>query len=264
LSTAEVLIRKGDLNHIEAQSAELSKNHEQVVDARKMEAVARLSAGVAHEFNNILTAIMGFTDVIDRRPADNRKEYTARIREASVRASQLVEGLLAYSQQQLIDQGMVNLDDWIRNQERRLRAELRPETRLLLRFSSETKIVDIDSGLLQRAMLTVVKTAEENLPEGGTLSVETGCIQLPRSNRLLLPHGEYCTIRIRDNGPRKDPETLSRIFEPFFTTGEFGTGSLDLAAAYGIVRQLGGQVETRSDPDHGNSITVTMPRRINV
>lgn len=261
LSTMEVIVRGQDLRHIERQAEELKKNHDQLVDARKMEAVARLSAGVAHEFNNILTAIMGFADVIDLRPAERGQEYTSKIRTAGVRAIQMTEGLLSFSQQQLMDPQAANVDDLLKNHEQSLKAELRRGTHLILNLSAETKIVEVDVELFRRALLTFVKAAERNLSGEGTISIESRGTKFSEDNPMLLPEGDYCSIEIHDNGVPKDSEFLSRIFDPFFTRGEFGTGNLDLAAAYGIVRQTGGQIETRSEAGRGNTIRMVLPQR---
>jgi signal transduction histidine kinase len=261
LSTAEASVRRQDLKHIEGQAAELRKRQNQLVEAQKMEAVARLSSGVAHEFNNILTMINGYAEVIDRRPADDPTIYTARIREAGTRAARLTEGLLAFSQQQLLHLQSADLDKLLKNQGPFLRSVLRKETHLAMDFSPEAKTIKIDVDQFSETLRALLQAAEENLTVGGSLSIGTRTIDLSTNNAMLLPEGAYCTVEIFDNGPAKDQEVQSRLFNPFFTTGEFGSGRLDLAAAYGLVRQLGGQIEMKSEPGRGNTIVVVLPRR---
>ena len=261
LCTGAVYVRSRDLDHIQKQADELARNHEQIVGAQKMEAVARLSAGVGHEFNNILAVINGYAEIIERSPTTSPAKSAARIREASLRAVKLTDGLLAFSQQQLMHVETTDLDKLLKSHEERLKSTLRTDTSLSILSSPETKIVELDTGIFCDAMGTLVRTAEKNLPAQGEISIETQSHDLGRINRLHLPPGRYCFIDIRDNGQVGDREVMTRLFDPFFTTGEFGTGNLELAAAYGIVRQSGGQVELRSDREIGNSIVVVVPNK---
>jgi len=260
LSSTAVIVRNHAMEKIEEQAQELARNHEQLLGARKSEAIARLSAGLAHEFNNIMTAIGGYAALIERHPADAAAGYAGRIKEASRRAVALTDGLLAMSQQQLLKLEVANLDDLLRSRERNIRSALRGTTQLVLHSTPEVKIVRIDTELFCEAVKSLLRRAEEHFTDLGTITIETKNEVLAAANSFLLPEGRYTLFTVRDSGPLNDKEVASRLFDPFYTTGEFGTGNLDLAAAYGIIRQSEGQIEVRSDPELGNSIVVALPQ----
>jgi signal transduction histidine kinase len=260
LSSTAVIVRNRATEKIEEQAQELARNHEQLLGARTMEAIAHLPAGLAHEFNNLMTAIDGYAELIERHPTDVAAGYAGRIKEASLRAVALTDGLLAMSQQLLLSPQVVNLDDLLRNRERKIRSVLRKTTHLVLHSTPEVKIVRIDTELFCEAVKSLLRRAEGHFTDLGTITIETKNEVLAASNSFLLPEGRYTLFTVRDSGAPNGKEVLSRLFDPFYTIGEFGTGNLDLAAAYGIIRQSEGQIEVRSDPKRGNSIVVALPQ----
>ncbi len=256
VSLVAAVIHRRDLEQIEAQAKEISKNQERLLDTRKMEAVARLSSGVAHEFNNILMAISGYAEVITRKAVGVIADYAGHILEASGRAGRLTEGMLSFSQQQMLKPTVVDVDDLMKHHERKLRSSLRPETTLALRASPERKILSIDTDLFCEALRILARKSAEHAPDRAVVTIRTGTVELPPGNELHLSAGPYCSITIGNDGPMTIEGTESRVFEPFFTRGELGTGDLDLAAAYGIIRQSGGRVEAK----RGMAFVVIVPR----
>jgi len=216
LSETNVIVRSRNLRQIESQTKELKRNQEELVNARETVALARLSAGLAHEFNHIL--------------------------EASRRAERLNAGLLSFGQQTLMSPQTLNLDDTVRTRLKELQDQLRQSTRHVFRSSHGAKIVHIDLQLFCDAMTTLVKQAGGNFKEIGTITIETSLVDLTKSDATLLPAGTCCNVAIRDGGSTKVPADRGQVFDPFYTAGEFGSGSLGPAV---WVRQFGGRCSIR-------------------
>jgi len=254
-----VVIRGNDVNTIEKQSREIARNHDELIDARKMEAVARLSAGLAHEFNNIHTAILAYAQILSEDPKETTSHYGRQIVKGTRRAARMTDNLLAFSEQQLMRAADVDIDQLLRSQEENLRSILKKSSFLSLHLRPEAKQIHIDTALFHRAICTMLKKAEEHLQAEGMISIETRTQTLDSANKFLLPPGKYCVISIEDDGPTADVNVTNRLFDPFFTTGEFGSGDLELSAAYGIVRQSRGQVRIEGSRQQGNSILIALP-----
>jgi signal transduction histidine kinase len=261
ISLAASVVHRRDLKQIESQTAEIAKNSERLQDAKKMEAIARLSSGLAHEFNNIMTAIRANAQHIESTTNGDVSESAERIHLSTVRAACLTEGLLSFSEQQLLDPTTVDIDEVMKSHKEQLASTVRENITLHLRPSDEKKILNIDVGLFCEAIQTLVRKAQENIPGHGIITIRTKIADLSRTDKLHLPAGPYCAIIISNSGTIETGVAENRVFEPFFTTGEFGTGDLDLAAAYGIVRQSGGLIETEVDPDSGVTFVVMIPRQ---
>jgi signal transduction histidine kinase len=262
LSSVAAAIHDRDLSQIEQQARIMAENQEKLLGAKKMEAIARLSAGIAHEFNNIVMAIIGYSDVIAKKPAESAYQYAQLIKVAGTRASQLTENLLSFSRQQLLRPQTTNINQLIASLEHLLRSMLSDRTTLIMQLGLKLNDVYVDPDLIGQAVRTLVAKSENNIQSGGMITIETKNVVIPHESieSYLLP-GWYCSVIISDTGPMTDKEILTRIFEPYFTMGEFGTGDLDLAAAYGVVRQSGGQINFNSDPARGNSFTVLLPQQ---
>jgi signal transduction histidine kinase len=262
LTSVAADIHHRDLVQIEHQARTLEENQEKLLGAKKMEAVARLSAGIAHEFNNIVMAIIGYSDVIAKKPAESAQHYAQLINIAGIRASQLTENLLSFSRQQLLRPRKTNLDQLMASLEHLFRSMLSSGITLTMRPDPDPKVVYVDPDLISQCVRTLVGKAVNNLKGGGSIAIETKNIAIPQEgSELSLRPGLYCSVIISDSGPVIDKGVLTRLFDPYFTMGEFGTGDLELAAAYGIVRQSGGQIDVNSDPERGNSFTVLLPQQ---
>jgi signal transduction histidine kinase len=255
-------VHERDLEQIEEQARTLTANQEKIIGARKMEAITRLSAGIAHEFNNIAMAIVGYADVIASQPAESVGRYSDLIKGAGLRAGRLTEQLLSFSRQQLLNPRATDLNQLIAGLEHLLRSMLNERIRLAVRLDPEAKVAYVDPELIEQVVQTLLRRAGENVREGGDIVVGTGVVVVPREPALSSSRpGRYCAITISDTGPPADKEALASIFDPFFTEGEFGTGDLDLAAAFGIVAQSDGRIEVTSVPGHGNTFVVLLPEK---
>ena len=262
LSFVSVIVHERDLKQIEVQTRTLIDNQEKIIGARKMEAIARLSAGIAHEFNNIATAIVGYSEVIALQPAQSVGRYSGLIKEAGLRAGRLTEKLLSFSRQQLLNPRATDLNQLLAGLEHLLRSMFSERIKLAMNLDPEPKVAYVDPDLIEQVIRTLLRKAGENVREGGDVVVGTGVVVVPPDPALLSSRpGRYCSITISDSGPSLDREVLARVFDPFFTEGEFGTGDLDLAAAYGIVAQSEGRIDVRSDSGHGNTFAVLLPEK---
>jgi signal transduction histidine kinase len=260
LSLVSAAIHDRDVEQIESQTRALIENEERLLGARKMEAVACLSAGIAHEFNNIVMAIIGYSEVITNKPPDSAKQYSRLIKDAGLRAKRLTEQLLSFSRQQLLRPQATDLNRLIAGLEQTLLSVQSDRIRLSLHLDSQPQIAMVDPALVGRAIQTLVLRARENIDREGDISIQTETrVLAPDQSESAFQPGRYCTITVSDSGPPVDREVLARIFEPYFTEGEFGTGDLDLAAAYGIIQQSNGRIDARSNPRGGNAFVVALP-----
>ena len=260
-SFAAASSRISSVKQITDQAAILEWNRSLVADQRKMEAVARISAGVGHEFMNILREIDYHAERIERGGSDDPVvEIAKRVLQASRRAGRTTEQLLSFSEQQLLNPAPVEIGAVLKQHEKRLRSALRPGITLVVRNSPEPKVLHIDVEYFCDAIEALVRKAEENIPEEGTVTIQTRTAHLRDGDVYhLLSPGTYCEFMIGNSGPAPIEHERNRVFEPFFTFGEFGTGDMNLASAYGVVRQSGGSVEVRFDPALGSVFAVLIP-----
>ena len=260
LSLVSALVHERDLGQIEGQTRTLIANQEKIIGARKTEAIARLSAGIAHEFNNIAMAIVGYADVIASQPAESAGRYAELIKGAGLRAGRLTEQLLSFSRQQLLNSRATDLNQLVAGLEHLLRSMLNERIRLALHLDPGETVAHVDPDLIGQVLQTLLRRAGENVCEGGDVVVRTAIVAARAGTAPSSSRPErYCAVTISDTGPPLDKEVLARIFDPFFKEGEFGTGKLDLAAAFGIVAQSGGRIEVTSGPGRGNTFVVMLP-----
>jgi len=263
-SFAAASSRMSSLRQITEQAAILERNRSLVADQRKMEAVARISAGVGHEFMNILRQIDYHAERIERGGPDGPAvEIAKRVLRATRRAGRTTEQLLSFSEQQLLHPAPVEIGTVLKQHEKRLRSALRPGITLVIRNSPEPKILHIDIEHFCDAIESLVRKAEENIFDAGTVTIQTRTANVREGDVYhLLSPGTYCEFMIGNSGPAPIEHERNRVFEPFFTFGEFGTGDMNLASAYGIVRQSGGSVEVRVDPVLGSVFVVLIPLQV--
>ncbi len=263
LGLVSTSIRDRDLEQISVQTRELLENQEKLVDAKKMESIARLSAGIAHQFNNIVTAIVTYSEVIAAKPAESAGRYSLLIKEAGMRASRLTGQLLSFSRQQLLRPKVTNLNLLVESIQGVLKSMIGEGTGLTMRLDPEPTIAYVDPDLIVEAIRKLVAKAGDNVRAGGRIVIGTKASAAPQHGHPGASSRQdyYCAVRIDDNGPLIDKEVLARIFDPYFTDGEFGTGDLDLASAYGIISQSDGHIEVATDAERGNSFIVFLPKK---
>jgi len=244
---------------------ERKKLEEQLRQAQKMEAIGQLAGGVAHDFNNILTVIMGFGQLLQHSlPADDPMlENMEQILDAADRATHLTKSLLAFSRKQVMLLQQTELNDLTRKHAKFLVRIIGEDVTLKTTFSQEPLLVMADSGQLEQVLMNLATNARDAMPGGGELSIKTESVQLDkefhRQHGYGMP-GRYALLTVTDTGTGMDAETQQKIFEPFFTTKLPGRGTgLGLSIVYGIVKQHGGYVTIFSQRNFGTTFSIYLP-----
>jgi two-component system cell cycle sensor histidine kinase/response regulator CckA len=246
-------------------SSEESKLKRQVAQATKMQAVGQLAGGVAHDFNNILTAIIGHCDLMLMRhtPGDSDYDDIQQIKANSNRAASLTRQLLAFSRQQTLRPQILQLPDVISEVFNLLKRLLGETITLAVKHGRDLGAVRADPGQLEQVIVNLVVNARDAMPDGGTVTLQTFAVpiaQVRRMNSDILPLGDYTGLRVTDTGTGIAPDVLSKVFEPFFTTKEVGKGTgLGLSTVYGIVKQSGGFIFADSKLGQGTSFVIYLP-----
>jgi two-component system, cell cycle sensor histidine kinase and response regulator CckA len=239
---------------------------EQFRQSQKMEAVGRLAGGIAHDFNNLLTAIIGYSQLalrsIDR---DNAlRNHFEEIEKAGKRATTLTNKLLAFSRKQVIQPRVMNLNHAISDIEKMLARLIGEDIEITLFLHDRLWLVKADLGQVEQILVNLAVNARDAMPQGGKLIIETMNASLDETyarQHLGVEAGDYTMLAVSDTGIGMDAKTLSHIFEPFFTTKEAGKGTgLGLSTIYGIVKQNLGHIWVYSEPGHGTTFKVYIPR----
>ena len=237
----------------------------QVAQATKMQAVGQLAGGVAHDFNNILTAILGHCDLMLMRhtPGDSDYDDIQQIRSNSNRAAGLTRQLLAFSRQQTLRPQVLQLPDVVAEVSNLLKRLLGETVTLQTKHGRNLGAVRADPGQLEQVIVNLAVNARDAMPQGGTLTIQTFGVSASDVRKMghdVLPIGDYTALRVTDTGTGIPPAVMSKIFEPFFTTKEVGKGTgLGLSTVYGIVKQSGGYIFADSEVGKGTSITLYLP-----
>jgi two-component system, cell cycle sensor histidine kinase and response regulator CckA len=234
--------------------------------AGKMEAIGRLSGGVAHDFNNILGVMIGYSQLLKRKLAREQElsEYAAEIEKAGQRAASLTRQLLAFSRQQILTPTVLDLNALIADMEKMLPRLIGEDIAVRIALETGLGTVKADRGQVEQVLMNLAVNARDAMPTGGTLNIQTANKQLDefycREHPGAKP-GRYIMLDVSDSGIGMDRETITHIFEPFFTTKELGKGTgLGLATVYGIVKQSDGYIGVNSSPGEGTSFQIFLPR----
>ncbi|WP_326408097.1 hybrid sensor histidine kinase/response regulator [Sphingomonas sp.] len=246
-------------------NAEESKLKRQVAQATKMQAVGQLAGGVAHDFNNILTAIIGHCDLMLMRhtPGDSDYDDIQQIRANSNRAASLTRQLLAFSRQQTLRPQLLQLPDVVSEVFNLLKRLLGETVTLNVKHGRNLGPVRADPGQLEQVIVNLAVNARDAMPDGGTLTLQTFAVSAAEVRRMksdIMPSIDYTALSITDTGTGIPPDLLPKIFEPFFTTKEVGKGTgLGLSTVYGIVKQSNGFIFADSAVGEGTSFVIYLP-----
>ncbi|HET9958363.1 MAG TPA: ATP-binding protein, partial [Polyangiaceae bacterium] len=234
----------------------------QLRQAQKLDALGRLAGGVAHDFNNRLVIIMGYSELLKRSlPEDSPlHQHADMILASSARASELTRQLLAFSRKQVLKPRTFDVNGCVDGM-RRLLSRLIGEHIELVTSLEAAQLVSSDAGQIEQVLINLAINARDAMPRGGRLTLTTRDCELEEGNALSIKPGNYVAISVSDTGTGISEEVLPRIFEPFFTTKEVGQGTgLGLAMVEGIVEQSGGAVRVESRVGVGSRFTVYLPR----
>jgi PAS domain S-box-containing protein len=238
---------------------------EQLLQANKMESIGRLAGGIAHDFNNILQSILGFSELLGASfaPDDLRLRDLGEIKTAAQRAARLTSELLAYSQKQLIEVRVVDLNLLLTGMQTPLRGLLGADCGLNLVLAPGLARASVDPAQIERVIMTMAQNARDAMTHGGQLTISTENITLQPGDIGLIAegrHGHFVRIALSDTGRGMAPNVQQHIFEPFFSTKGLGKGTgLGLAMAYGIIKQHKGWINVYSEPDHGTTFKIYLP-----
>jgi len=244
----------------------LRKSEEQLMQAQKLESIGILAGGISHDFNNMLTAINGYSELILRRiPADDPiRGNVEEIKKAGERSAALTRQLLAFSRRQILLPKVLNINEIITETTAMLGRLIGADISISTALDQELGSVEADPGQLAQVLMNLAVNARDAMDDGGTIVFETANVYLdePYAVRHIgVRPGEYVMLAVSDTGTGMDEATSKRIFEPFFTTKETGRGTgLGLSTVYGIVKQSGGNIWVYSEPGKGTTFKVYLPR----
>ncbi len=239
----------------------------QLRQVQKMEAVGQLTGGVAHDFNNMLTAIIGNAELLlsdDLHLADRQREEVEEILKASERAAALTQQLLAFSRRQMLTPKVLDLNASVAEVQKLLRRLIGEDVEVITELDSALGSVKADPAQVGQVIMNLAINARDAMPDGGQLRIATANLDVdeadPRSQEAIVP-GRYVMLVVSDTGRGIDEETRERIFEPFYTTKDTGAGTgLGLSTVYGIVKQSDGFINVDSEPGHGTTFKIYLPR----
>ncbi|MFI5180384.1 MAG: PAS domain S-box protein [Thermoanaerobaculia bacterium] len=261
--------KKGRLVEIHGfflDETERRRAEQELRQAQKMDAVGRLAGGVAHDFNNSLTVILGYLELLEPSFSKNdpRRAQLEEVAQAAERAAGLTRQLLAFSRKQVLNPKVLDLNSVVRDLEKMLRRLIGEDIRITTRLAPALGPVLADQGQIEQVILNLAVNARDAMPGGGTLSIETADVD---AGRVLAEIGEaaapvpYVTLSIGDTGCGMNASVMAHIFEPFFTTKEPGKGTgLGLATVFGIVQQSSGLIRVESQPGLGSTFRIFLPR----
>jgi two-component system cell cycle sensor histidine kinase/response regulator CckA len=262
-----VLSTLTDITERKRSEDEHKKLEAQLRQAQKMEAVGRLSGGVAHDFNNMLSVILGFTELaIMKLPVDDPvRLYLDEVKIAAQRSADITRQLLAFARKQIIAPKVLDLNDTIASTLNIFRRLIGEDIDLLWKPAKDLWRVKVDPSQIDQVLANLMVNARDAIAGVGKITIETGNVEFDehyREAHVGSVPGRYVLLVVSDDGCGMDKETLSKLFEPFFTTKEAGKGTgLGLATIYGIVKQNNGFIDVYSEPGQGATFKIYLPRQ---
>jgi PAS domain S-box-containing protein len=231
---------------------------EQVARSQKIESLGRLAGGVAHDFSNLMTVIIGHVelDLISLPPEEQLREDLQEIHATAQRAANLAQQLLSFSRRQMVEPRVLEMNDIVFGTEKMLRRVIGEDVRLVISAAPDTGRVKVDRGQFEQVLVNLAVNARDAMPDGGTLTIATA------SALIDVGQGEakYAVLAVTDTGTGMTDEVKQHLFEPFFTTKGVGRGTgLGLATCYGIIQQAAGQIFVDSEPGKGTTFRIYMP-----
>lgn len=255
-----------DITERKRAEEEKAKLESQLLQAQKMESVGRLAGGVAHDFNNMLSVILGYAALMKSKlPAgDPLMNNVLEIEQAGLRSRDITRQLLAFSRKQIIAPRPVNVNNLLTATQTTIARLIGEDIDLHFFPEKDLGTIKIDPSQVDQIIMNLAVNARDAMPGGGTLTLETENVHLDEAycrQHLGSAPGQYVLLVVSDNGAGMDRDTLSHVFEPFFTTKEIGKGTgLGLATVYGIVKQNGGFINIDSGPGRGTMFKIYFPR----
>lgn len=259
---------EGELTMVKGYLIDMSERRElekQLRQSQKMEAVGRLAGGVAHDFNNILTVILGYNSLIEEkiREGISIESDIEGIGKAARKATALTRQLLAFSRRQVLNPTVLDINSLVRDMEKMVRRILVKDIVMILRPGEDIPRVFVDPGQIEQVLMNLVVNAKDAMPEGGKLLVATRKEYVPAQKSSVMgeiPEGLYAVLQITDTGIGISEEDMPQVFEPFFTTKSVDKGTgLGLSTVYGIVKQSGGYICVDSLLGKGTTFTIYLP-----
>lgn len=255
------------LARLQAEAAERERAEAALRQSQKMEAVGQLTGGIAHDFNNMLTGVIGALDIMKRRIATGRIDDLDRFMDAASasaqRAASLTARLLAFSRRQSLDSRPTDINALVASLEDLLQRTMTERISVVIAGDPGLPLAVVDANQLENAILNLAINARDAMPDGGTLTIETGVAELDQAYCATHPGvtpGRYVVAAVSDTGVGIERETLDKVFDPFFTTKPIGQGTgLGLSMVYGFAKQSGGQVRVHSTPGIGTSVKIYLP-----
>jgi signal transduction histidine kinase/response regulator RpfG family c-di-GMP phosphodiesterase len=262
----DVLEMFATLGSLIGQSLDRKKLEEQLRQSQKMDAIGHLAGGVAHDFNNILLVIQGYSQILGKDPKLSKETADGldQIFRAAQRAASLTRQLLAFSRRQVIHARTLDLGEVASETSKMLQRVIGEDVALKVERSPAPVLIEADEDMLVQVLINLASNSRDAMPNGGMLRISAQARTLDEGAARQNPEaraGDFACLRVTDTGAGIKPEDLARIFEPFFTTKGIGKGTgLGLATVYGIVKQHQGWIETTSQPGQGTTFSIFFPR----
>lgn len=254
-----------DVSARKATEEALRSSEEQLIQVQKLESIGILAGGMAHDFNNMLTAINGYSDLVLRRLSedDPNRRNVEEIRKAGERSADLTKQLLAFSRRQILLPKILDVNDVIRETSGMLGRIIGEDIEISTVLDPDLSPVEADPGQIGQVLMNLAVNARDAMPNGGTIVFETRNVRLDgeyAGGHVGVKPGQYVMLAVSDTGMGMDEATQDRVFEPFFTTKATGEGTgLGLSTVYGIVKQSNGNIWVYSEPGHGTTFKIYLP-----